>query len=199
MAPVPPEVLESVERLANERIAAGEPVQAQVLPLAKAREAGAMMLFGEKIPDSRADGLDGDFSRGVVWWHSPGQHAPCFCDWTSRPKRCRPQDSPHRSPHRAQSGGTCSTDARSATAGRGKPAVAIPGVPAAVRQLAEWIRDLKKQAVGDRPSITPAGRSAANGDRAEPASYPEMKATLRDAARLLNVSPFDVPAASRPC
>jgi alanyl-tRNA synthetase len=45
------EVLEQIEDMVNAHVFAAMPVSAQLLPLAEARHAGAMMLFGEKYPD----------------------------------------------------------------------------------------------------------------------------------------------------
>jgi alanyl-tRNA synthetase len=43
--------LEKIESMVNASVLAAVPVSAQLLPLAEARHAGAMMLFGEKYPD----------------------------------------------------------------------------------------------------------------------------------------------------
>jgi alanyl-tRNA synthetase len=48
---VTPEQLAKIEDEVNEKIWAAEPVRSQNMPLAEARKAGAMMLFGEKYPD----------------------------------------------------------------------------------------------------------------------------------------------------
>jgi len=45
------ETLEQIETMVNEHTLAAVPVAARLLPLAEARHAGAMMLFGEKYPD----------------------------------------------------------------------------------------------------------------------------------------------------
>ncbi|MFM9195743.1 MAG: alanine--tRNA ligase, partial [Planctomycetia bacterium] len=45
------ETLEQIETMVNEHTLAAVPVGARLLPLAEARHAGAMMLFGEKYPD----------------------------------------------------------------------------------------------------------------------------------------------------
>lgn len=45
------DTLEKIEGMVNAAVLAAVPVSAQLLPLAEARHAGAMMLFGEKYPD----------------------------------------------------------------------------------------------------------------------------------------------------
>jgi alanyl-tRNA synthetase len=50
-SPVGRETLEQIETMVNEHTLAAVPVAAHLLPLAEARHAGAMMLFGEKYPD----------------------------------------------------------------------------------------------------------------------------------------------------
>jgi alanyl-tRNA synthetase len=45
------ETLQQIETMVNHNTLAALPVSAQLLPLAEARHAGAMMLFGEKYPD----------------------------------------------------------------------------------------------------------------------------------------------------
>ncbi len=45
------DTLRAIEGMVNEGVLAAVPVTAQLLPLAEARHAGAMMLFGEKYPD----------------------------------------------------------------------------------------------------------------------------------------------------
>jgi alanyl-tRNA synthetase len=71
--------------------------------------------------------------------------------------------------------------------------VPLAAVPAAVRELAQKVRDLKKQlASGGKPSAGGAKpKPCADETLAEP-SYSELKAALRDAARVLNITPFDL-------
>jgi alanyl-tRNA synthetase len=45
------ETLDAIEAMVNHNVLAAVPVAATLLPLAEARHAGAMMLFGEKYPD----------------------------------------------------------------------------------------------------------------------------------------------------
>ena len=51
LAPVAPEQLDAISRDVTSRVAAAEPVEWKILPLADARKLGSMMLFGEKYPD----------------------------------------------------------------------------------------------------------------------------------------------------
>ena len=55
-SPVDADKLAAIEHEVAERIAAAEPIQWKFVPLAEARAAGAMMLFGEKYPDPRPHG-----------------------------------------------------------------------------------------------------------------------------------------------
>ena len=54
--------IRQVEDIINERIAAGAPVTTELLPIAEAKERGAMALFGEKYPDEVRVVTMGDFS-----------------------------------------------------------------------------------------------------------------------------------------
>ncbi|MBL8828032.1 MAG: alanine--tRNA ligase [Planctomycetaceae bacterium] len=55
--------LAKIEADVNERIAAAEPIGWRTLPIADARQAGAMMLFGEKYPDIVRMVSMGNFSK----------------------------------------------------------------------------------------------------------------------------------------
>ena len=57
------DTLARIESEVNERIIAAEPVRWQVTPIADARKAGAMMLFGEKYPDMVRMVSMGEFSK----------------------------------------------------------------------------------------------------------------------------------------
>jgi alanyl-tRNA synthetase len=60
---VTPEQLEQIETEVNQRVTAAEPVGWTNLPIAEARKAGAMMLFGEKYPDIVRMVSIGNFSK----------------------------------------------------------------------------------------------------------------------------------------
>ncbi len=55
--------LAKIEDEVNERVAAADPVRWSTLPIAEARKAGAMMLFGEKYPDMVRMVSMGEFSK----------------------------------------------------------------------------------------------------------------------------------------
>jgi len=57
------EQLKAIEALANTKVAEGASISWQNVPLATAREAGAMMLFGEKYPDPVRMVSMGNFSK----------------------------------------------------------------------------------------------------------------------------------------
>lgn len=57
------ELLEKIENEVNEKVVAAESVGWKTLPIAEARKAGAMMLFGEKYPDMVRMVSMGDFSK----------------------------------------------------------------------------------------------------------------------------------------
>jgi len=61
--PVSPEQLEAIERLSEARIRERAPVKAEIVPMEQARQAGAMMLFGEKYPDPVRMVSIGEFSK----------------------------------------------------------------------------------------------------------------------------------------
>ncbi len=55
--------LKTIERTVNERVLRGEPVSWTTMPIAEAKQLGAMALFGEKYPDVVRVVSMGDFSR----------------------------------------------------------------------------------------------------------------------------------------
>lgn len=60
---VAPEELLDIEREVNAQVLGSAPIQWRTLPIAEARQAGAMMLFGEKYPDIVRMVTMGDFSK----------------------------------------------------------------------------------------------------------------------------------------
>ena len=78
--PATAEELRKIEDVINSRIAEGAEVTTEVMALEKAREAGAMALFGEKYPDDVRVVQMGDFSTelcGVTHLANTGQVGLC--------------------------------------------------------------------------------------------------------------------------
>jgi alanyl-tRNA synthetase len=193
MSPVTADQLAVIERDANDRIAAADPITAQILPLAEARAAGAMMLFGEKYPDPVRMVTMGDFSHELCG----GTHL----DSTSEvgPLEIISEEGVSAGVRRivALTGQRAERHA-DRTQRALREAAGLLGVPPqetlnAVRDLAQTLRELKKQLAAGAASPPQAvtGREAPR-ESSEP-DYAEVKAVLRDTARALNVSVFDVP------
>jgi len=193
MLPVTPDQLMAIENDASERIAAAEPVSAQVLPLAEARKAGAMMLFGEKYLDPVRMVSMGDFSRelcGGTHLDNTGEVGPIEIiaeeSVAAGTRRIVALTGEKADQHAEKTRAVLSEVAESLGVG-------LLETPAAGRDLAQTARELKKQlSSGGKPSEPEQEKKTAKvGD--EETSYPQIKLALRDVARTLNVSPFDVP------
>ena len=188
------EELTAIEERVRARIADDAPVAATVVPLAEARAAGAMMLFGEKYPDPVRMVTMGDFSRELCG----GTHLE----------------------HTAQVGTfvivseeSISSGTRRITALTGPRAEAYIAearrqldrlahlldttpqqVPDRLRQSLDRLRDLKKHLAGGGNYPPPLEPARATGSSAEALDDRTIRALLRDAARQLNVAQEDVVA-----
>jgi alanyl-tRNA synthetase len=195
LAPIPPEQLEAVERDSNVRIAAGEPISAQVLPLADAKEAGAMMLFGEKYPDPVRMVSMGDFSRELCGGtHLSNTKDVLGLEITSeegvaagvRRIVALTGEKAHEHVERTTSA-ICDTAQRLD--------VSPLGVPQAIRALSQRVRELKKCLAGGGQNAAEHKSSTSSlGKPTDEVLYADAKSALRETARLLNVSLFDVPS-----
>jgi len=193
MAPVPADQLAAIEHDANERIAAAEPVSARLVPLAEARAAGAMMLFGEKYPDPVRMVSMGEFSRELCGGtHLDNTRQVGTLEIISEEnvsagvRRIVALTGDKAQQHADQTRSALQTAAQ-------RLGVAALEVPDAVRQLMHAVRELKKQLTSGAKAAAAAAKPKAAAAPAAPPEYPQIKAALRDAARMLNVSPFDVP------
>ncbi len=193
MAPVPADQLAAIERDANERIAAAEPVSARLVPLAEARAAGAMMLFGEKYPDPVRMVSMGEFSRELCG----GTHLDNTREVgaleivgeenvSAGVRRIVALTGDKAQQHADQTRAALQAAAQ-------RLGVALLEVPDAVRELTHTVRELKKQLTSGAKAAEAAVRSTTAAEPGAPPEYAQIKAALRDAARMLNVSPFDVP------
>ena len=192
MAPVSADQLAAIERDANARVAAAQPIDAQIVPLAEARRAGAMMLFGEKYPDPVRMVTMGDFSRelcGGTHLTNTREVGPLEIVGeeavAAGVRRITALTGDKAQEHLDRTRATLAEAARMLGTG-------LLQVPAAVHDLIRWVRDLRKLLAsgGQLPSGTTANKPA---DETAVPEAPLVKAALRDAARALNVSLFDVP------
>lgn len=193
MSAVGDEVLRQIEQDVHARVEAGEGVAWDYVPLAEARELGAMMLFGEKYPDPVRLVTMGQFSRELCG----GTHV---------------SNTSEVGAFEIVSEESVSTGTRRVVALTGERAlqqaeqtritldeaakllgVAPLEVPNALRAQAKVLRDLRKQ--------LSSGNEAGGAEAAKPksaaapgaATYEQCRSALREAARLLNVAAMDVP------
>ena len=191
MAPVPADILQVVEQECLEKITSSQPIGAQVLPLAKARDLGAMMLFGEKYPDPVRMVSMGEFSRELCG----GTHL----DNTQEVEALEIVSEEGVSSGTRRIVALTGTKARehkdrteSVLAETAALASTDPqGVPASAKQLAQQVRDLKKQIAGGGKTAVPESSpvAAVTGS----ADYAHLRAALQETARILNVGLFEVP------
>ncbi|GIW94322.1 MAG: alanine--tRNA ligase [Pirellulaceae bacterium] len=189
--PVTQEELEKIEQTVNQCIARPARVAWEVLPLRQARERGAMMLFGEKYPDPVRMVSIGDYSRELCG----GTH---LSD-TSQVERFElvSEESVSAGTRRvvALTGRKAAENAARVQETVTQAARLLHAHPAAlvtaVGKLLKEVRDLRKQ-------LTSGAATAADSETEPPPAdqsldYPALKSLLKEAARLLNVSVFDVP------
>ncbi len=200
--------LAAIQQDVVERIEAAEPIVWQTLPLIEAREAGAMMLFGEKYPDPVRMVSMGSASMGAA---SKDQFSRELCGGTHLDSTGEVEAfeivseegvsvgtrrvvalTGQRAQEHMETTRTILTDTAA------KLGVALLEVPGAVKALSDRVRALKKQIAGGGPasevSATEAGEPAETTSTAQAApDYREIKSSLQNAARMLNVAAHDVP------
>ena len=199
MSPVDGKQLQAIERDVNAHVANDQPIAWQTIPLAEARQAGAMMLFGEKYPDPVRMVSMGDFSRelcGGTHLDRTGEVGP-FEIIAEEAVSAGTRRIVALTGEKADENMRRTQDVLAESAE--KLGVDLLEVPAAVKQLADRVRDLKKQLSSGTPAdegkekAQKKGKSAKQQAAGGEPEYAEVKVALAAAARALNVSPFDVP------
>jgi len=195
-SPVTAEQLAAISHDVTERVDAGEAVKWEILPLAEARQQGAMMLFGEKYPDpvrmvSMGSHPDKSFSRELCG----GTHLDNTKEVASFEILAEEGVSAGTRRITALTGSRAAEHIQESVAALDAVAkqlgVSALGVPAAVAALQAQARDLKKQLGGGTAMeiAKPTVKIAADGN----ATYEHVKHALAEAARLLSVAPLTVP------
>ncbi|QDU74310.1 Alanine--tRNA ligase [Bremerella volcania] len=189
MEPIALDQLTTIESDVNEKVVDGGTVKWETVPLAKARELGAMMLFGEKYPDPVRMVTMGDFSRELCG----GTHLT---------------DTKQVEAFEVISEESVSAGVRRIIALTGEKAKEyrekvdhsleamaktlkcdVPNIPEAVRSLTGYVRDLKKAVNGSgKAPEAPAAIKPYNGKDVD---YYHRKEMLKESARLLNSPLFE--------
>ena len=183
------EDLREIEGIANSRIAQGASITWETVPLARARELGAMMLFGEKYPDPVRMVSMGDFSRELCG----GTHASNTAEIgtlevlsdesvSSGVRRITALTGSKALEYRQK------IEAQAAAASE-KLGCSIDQLGNRAVELITAIRKLKKIATsaggGETPPVKIGGQSSSSSSKP---SYLDIRSSLRQAARALNVS-----------
>lgn len=190
LEPVDDATLRTIEQDVHQCVAAGDGIQWETVPLADARAAGAMMLFGEKYPDPVRMVSMGDFSKELCG----GTHltntdqVQQFEILTEEgvsagTRRVIAVTGKRAEEHQAR---TVQSLAKTAELLN----VAVDQVPAAAADLADQAKWLKKQAAGGSGQQPESKVAPSTGQELD---YFETRDRLRETARMLNVQAFDVP------
>ena len=183
------EQLKQVEDLANTRIAESAPIDWKTVPLATAREAGAMMLFGEKYPDPVRMVSMGGFSKEL-------------CGGTHLTNTSQVDQFELLSEESVSSGvrritavtGTRAQEQRAkiqsvATRVAERLGCPVDLIGEQTVELVSMIRKLKKLATGSAGGETVPERVASSmGAQGSRSAYGIVRGAFKQAARALNVS-----------
>jgi alanyl-tRNA synthetase len=189
-SPVEAEQLTTIERDVAEKVAAAEPIGWKFVPLAEARAAGAMMLFGEKYPDPARMVSMGSFSRELCG----GTHLDNTREVGALEIIAEEGVAAGTRRITALTGAKAQEHISKTQAGLSdlalKLGVGLADVPAAAKRLAQHVRELKKALAsgGKTPDDPPPVVKLPTDQRPDAA---QIKSALREAARALNVAPFD--------
>ena len=193
LSPLTPEQVTAVEHDVQTQVAAKAAVSWKYVPLAEARKAGAMMLFGEKYPDPVRMVSMGEFSRELCG----GTHLDNTSDVGAFEVIAEEGVAAGTRRIVALTGGKAEEHARQVRAALDQTAQRLGcaplDVPNAVKTLVQHVRELRKLvSAGGRGTAEEPGK--APKDKTASPSYEQLRSALRDAARLLNVALFDVPS-----
>jgi alanyl-tRNA synthetase len=177
----------------NARVAAAEPVRWQITPLAEARRAGAMMLFGEKYPDPVRMVSMGQFSKELCGGthltntQEVGPFEIITEEGVSAGTRRITALTGNKAAQRVKLTETALAEAAEILG------VSTSEVPVAATALVAKARELRKALTGASASGAKLQSAAAKPSGAAPATYEQTKQALAETGRLLAVAPLDVP------
>ena len=184
--------LQAIENNVRDRIEENAQVTATTVPLAKAREAGAMMLFGEKYPDPVRMVTMGDFSKELCGGTHLDQTADVdgFAIFSEEGISAGTRRIVALTGERAQLHSLAQRTTLAELVDRlgGTPTA----LPLMLKQIMTELRDLKKHLAGgglEPDSVAPNG-----GEGTEELTDHEARDLVKELSRQLNVSPDDVVA-----
>jgi alanyl-tRNA synthetase len=191
--PLSDEQIKNVEIISNERVREALPIDWKLVPLAAAKEAGAMMLFGEKYPDPVRMVSMGDFSKELCG----GTHLTRTDEVGSI--ELLGEESVSSGTRRITAlTGKRAVEQRTKVESYAMRAAEILGCPISklgdvTMELVTSVRKLKKLASGGGNEALP---DLVNPAKAivKPEGYEKTRAAFKLAARALNVAIEEVPA-----
>nr|MCU0721832.1 DHHA1 domain-containing protein [Pirellula sp.] len=188
------DVLQKIEDLSNQRIGEKSSVSWQLVPLATAREAGAMMLFGEKYPDPVRMVSMGEFSKELCG----GTHVT-KTDSIATLEILTEESVSSGTRRIVALTGVKADEHREKLKSLAKETAKLLGctidkIGAVAQDLVGAVRKLKKMATGAGNEEAPAviGGGTVAGESNVP--YTQLRSAFRQTARLLNVSFDEVPS-----
>ncbi|MCI0491306.1 MAG: alanine--tRNA ligase [Planctomycetes bacterium] len=194
LSPVSADRLAAIDADVQSRIAAPSPVHWEVLPLADARQRGAMMLFGEKYPDPVRMVSIGTFSKELCG----GTHLSNTSEVEAMEILSEEGVSAGTRRLTVLTGKKAAEHVRQTTAAIQEAAklldVSPLDVPAAAAALIAHGRELKKllSSGGTGEAAKPHAPRGQSVDRTK-TTYAEVKQSLAETGRLFSVAPLDVP------
>lgn len=184
---IAPEVLEQIEARVRTLVGQASSVETKFLPIEQARQTGAMMLFGEKYPDVVRMVSMGSFSKELCG----GTHVASTQE--IGPFEIVSEELVSLGTRRIQALTGEQAEEFQASVKQAAAAIAaelgctVTSIAEGVRRLSDHVRDLRKQLSGGAAAAELVPAAADSGA----ADYPAIRAALREAARLLNVSVLD--------
>lgn len=183
--------IRAIETIVAEKVQRADPISWKTVPLAEARQAGAMMLFGEKYPDPVRMVSMGEFSKELCG----GTHLTNTSQIeqfeviaeesvSAGTRRVVAYTGQRAQTHRQQVQTLLTAAAKVLGCSPGEVAVQVA-------ELTNSIRSLKKQLAGGG---TVAEDKSPTKSKIDTGSYLVQRTILRDAARLLNVATEEIPA-----
>ncbi|MCA9171701.1 MAG: hypothetical protein KDB23_28735, partial [Planctomycetales bacterium] len=192
LEPVTTEQLETITTDVRKHVQENAPIKWETVPLETARAAGAMMLFGEKYPDPVRMVSMGGFSRelcGGTHLNATGQVLAFEIvseeGVSAGTRRITALTGTKAQEYLNQCKQALNDIAKTLN-------VSVSATPDAAKHLLQEVRELKKALAGSGKPLEAAATAAKSAGKE--LGDAELKSTLRELARSLNVSLFDVPA-----